>query len=618
MKTLNFHGTILVLLSVFLFISCEKNQAPQVQIIKPADGYTVTKGDIIAISVSAADEDGAVSEVRLFLDEIGLAALEFPYNYDLNTDAYSSGEMILKVTARDNEGLESSDEIKIIIDASFSTVSTSEVSSITYNSAMVGGSVSDDGGGEITETGVYWDTLASPETDGKMVSLGVGPGEFSGIITELPHGKKIYYKAYSVNSAGVAFGEERFFLTNTIPTVQSSGASNIDISSAVVGGELTADGGESVTELGVYWSSEPMAELSGVRIVIESSESSFSTTLEGLSAFTTYYFKAFAKNAAGESLGQEESFTTFGLATVNTTVVEGNIYKQVFVGGEVTDNGGYPVSETGVYWGINPNPISSGTRFSLGSQMGSFSGEMVDLNIGSTYYAVAFAVTTAGESVGEERSYKVPEPVLGSITDARDQEVYGTVIIGEQVWMSENLRASKYTDGTPIPYIADAAGWVANSGAGYAWYNNDPEEAEKGAFYNWYVTENENICPVGWHVPIEKEWLELETYLGMDTAVALTDGFRGANVGGMLKTTTLWDSPNTGATNEVGFSSKPTGRIGQDGTFLYQKEVGYYWGSDDNGPGNLPIRRLLYNIEGGVSRSTVLKEFGLSIRCVKD
>ncbi len=616
MKTLNFLWALPFLLAATILVSCEKNQAPTCQFIKPADGFTVSKGEIISVSLTAEDADGVVSDVRLFINEEGLTSLEFPYKYDLNTDEYRSGSYILKVTARDDEGLESSDEVEIIIDAAYSMVSTIEVTSISYNAASAGGSVSDDGGGEISEVGVYWDTITSPETAGKQVSMGQGLGEFTGTLTELPHGVQIFYKAYAVNSAGISVGEEFSFVTNTVPTVQTRNIVSFDYASALVSGEITADGGEAISETGVYWSTEPNAELTGTRLPIENEEGSFSTTLENLSPFTAYYIKAFAVNAAGESLGEELSFITTGTATVSTLQALSDRYKTMVLSGEVSDNGGYEVTETGFYYGTSADPASSGTRVSVGSDEGSFSRTLLDLIPGSTYYFTAFAVNEAGESIGEEMSFILPGVEEGTFTDPRDQVVYGTVKIGEQVWMSENLKATLYNDGTEILQVTGSAEWASNAGPAYCWYDDDPQWEDRGALYNWYTVNTGKLCPAGWHVPSEIEWREFEYYLGMDEAVALTDGFRGTNEGGMLKTTKLWESPNTGATNELHFSAMPTGRRGYLGEFAYLNTTGFFWTTDTDG--QFPRRRLLLNDEGGISRSGAPENSGLSVRCIED
>jgi uncharacterized protein (TIGR02145 family) len=183
--------------------------------------------------------------------------------------------------------------------------------------------------------------------------------------------------------------------------------------------------------------------------------------------------------------------------------------------------------------------------------------------------------------------------------------------------MSENLKATLYSDGTEILHVTDSALWSNNSGPAYCWPDTDPQWKERGALYNWYTVETGKLCPAGWHVPSDKEWRQLEFFLGMDESVALTDGFRGKNEGGMLKTTSLWDSPNAGATDELGFKAIPTGRIGDNGEFLYLNAVAFFWSRTLDGT-NRPIRRLLYYENGQISRVVATRDFGLSVRCVKD
>ena len=618
MKLLDFRKALFFLLAISVFISCEKNQPPTCQFLKPADGYTANKGDMVTIAVSADDAEGTVTEVRLFINEEGLASLDFPYNYELNTDNYRSGPYIIKLTAKDDEGLESSAEIEIIIDAIYSIVSTTEVSDINYNSAVAGGAVSDDGGAEISETGVYWDTIPSPETAGNQIPMGQGLGVFTGTLSELPHGKQIYYKAYAVNSAGISIGEEFSFMTNTIPTVKTGTIQSVGFASALVSGEIVSDGGETITEKGIYWSTDTIADITGTRLLIEGQEAEYSTTLTDLSTSTTYYVKAFAVNAAGESLGEEVHFTTTGTATVLTHEARSNRYTSRILSGGISDNGGNELSETGFYFGTSPDPASSGSRISVGSEMGEFTSTQIDLVPGSTYYYTAFAVNEAGESLGEIMSFELTHGEEGSITDSRDQKEYGTIQIGEQVWMSENLRATQLNDGTEIPYVTDSTSWYSNGILpAYGWPEYDPKWEERGALYNYYVIETGKLCPAGWHVPSAEEWRELEYYLGMEESTILTDGFRGDNEGGMLKTTTLWDSPNTGATDELGFSALPTGRFGFEGDYGYLNSRTFFWASTRLN-WNRPMRRMLDDEHGQLSRSVVMENSGLSVRCVKD
>lgn len=323
MKTLNFQWILLFILASILIASCKQNQAPICQITEPEEGSTFTRGDVISISILAEDEEGLVSKVRLYLNGTGLIELEFPFTYVLQTEEFSSGEYTLKAIAKDDEGLESTDEVKIIIDAAFSTINTSPASSISFNSALLGGSVSNNGGDEISEKGIYWDTVPSPETAGNQIAINQGIGEFNDTITDLPQGTRIYHKAYAINSAGIALGEELYFNTHTSPTVQTDYISESDYASATLHGHVLDNGGEQVTETGFYWSTEASAELTGTRLPAINDSGAFSAILDNLAQYTTYNIKAYAVNAAGESYGEEISFSTPGILTLQPDGTDG-------------------------------------------------------------------------------------------------------------------------------------------------------------------------------------------------------------------------------------------------------------------------------------------------------
>ena len=251
MNSLNTFRIYALFLAISLLISCQKNQPPTCQITNPANGSEFSKGELISVSVDTDDPDGIVAEVRLYINGSGLTGLTFPYNYDLSTDEFTPGQYTLKVTAWDNEGLEASDEVVVTVTVAQSLVTTTAANSITYNSAVVGGSVTDDGGSAVTEAGIYWDTVTNPETAGLKVIMADDLGEFSDTIYDLPYGTRIYFRSYAINSAGIALGQVLEFQTNTVPDVQTgSYVDSITHQSAIVHGEVTDDGGEDLIENG--------------------------------------------------------------------------------------------------------------------------------------------------------------------------------------------------------------------------------------------------------------------------------------------------------------------------------------------------------------------------------
>jgi uncharacterized protein (TIGR02145 family) len=194
-----------------------------------------------------------------------------------------------------------------------------------------------------------------------------------------------------------------------------------------------------------------------------------------------------------------------------------------------------------------------------------------------------------------------------TVTDI-DGNVYPIVTIGTQVWMAENLKTTKYRNGNPIPLVSDSAEWSTLTTPAYCSYLNDLSNVTiYGRLYNWYaVTDNNNIAPVGWHVPADSEWTVLTTFLG-------------TSPGGKLKATgtTYWISPNAGATNATGFSGLPGGDRSNSGLFHYLGTYGCFWCTTETSATN-GWEHILSTNSGNVLRMDYPKGLGLSVRCVKD
>jgi uncharacterized protein (TIGR02145 family) len=205
----------------------------------------------------------------------------------------------------------------------------------------------------------------------------------------------------------------------------------------------------------------------------------------------------------------------------------------------------------------------------------------------------------------------------GTVTDI-DGNIYNTVKIGNQIWMAENLKTTKYNDGTAIQLVTDSASWSASFpyNAAYCWYDNDEATYKNvyGALYKYYVinADNENVCPTGWHVPTNNEWMLMLLAFDVNAKIDYL-GSASLIAGGKLKETgtTHWLSPNIGATNESGFTALPGGHRLSDGTFIKVSKTGFWW-SD-----GLSSFSLSYN-HIGVGWSEGSLGSGCSVRCLKD
>jgi uncharacterized protein (TIGR02145 family) len=234
--------------------------------------------------------------------------------------------------------------------------------------------------------------------------------------------------------------------------------------------------------------------------------------------------------------------------------------------------------------------------------MGPFTSNLTGLTEDMTYYVRAYATNTAGTTYGNEFVFH---------TDIQDREnnTYDVVLVGAQVWMADNLRVTSFSNGDAIPTtLADITAAVDPV---YRWaYGNDNNNvATYGLLYTWYVASDaRNVCPTGWHVPTDGQLESMKTFLGGELVA-----------GGKLKETgtTHWNTPNTGATNETGFTAVPGGYRFPDGPFASMGVSSYFW-STTPGIGALVWGQGLRDINTVMLRGGYPPADGASIRCLKN
>ncbi len=201
------------------------------------------------------------------------------------------------------------------------TVSTTSVSSISYTSATSGGNVSSDGGSAVTARGVCWNTSPTPTIEHSKTEDGSGAGHFISDLTNLAANTTYFVRAYATNSVGTAYGNEVSFTTSSytvLPTVTTSFVSAISYTSATSGGNVSSDGGATVTSRGVCWNTSPTPTIEHSKTTDGSGTGSFESNLIGLSENTTYYVRAYATNSIGTAYGNEVSFTTTSAPAFST------------------------------------------------------------------------------------------------------------------------------------------------------------------------------------------------------------------------------------------------------------------------------------------------------------
>ncbi len=505
-------------------------------------------------------------------------------------------------------------------DALIPDLKTVTVSEITTVSAVSGGEVISEGTSDITVRGVCWGTTSKPDVTGSHTTDGNGTGSFSSNLTGLTPGTTYYVRAYATNSEGTVYGDELSFETVALEaaTVTTAEILSITGKSAISGGNITSNGGDPVIERGVCWS-ETLNPTTADNVTSDGSGSGvFSSDLTGLAPGTSYHVRAYAVNSIGTAYGNNVTFTTLAVVpSVTTSAVASLSQTTASTGGNVTATGGADVTSRGVCWGINPDPVVEGNYTTDGSGEGTFNSLLTDLVPNTLYYVRAYAVNSAGTSYGEQVEY-----YHGSITDIDGNE-YPVVRIGTQIWMAENLKTTRFNDGSEIENVTENYDWADITSPAYSLYNNDMDTygPKYGAFYNWYAVSTGKLCPSGWHVPSDDEFKTLETYLGMTEEQADELGPRGTDQGSRLKNTFGW-LDNGNGTNTSGFSALPGGtRSHMTGAFMNEGYVTGLWCFDENNQEQFFFRYLSGDM-AEVGRDFVVdekfKSTGRYIRCIKE
>ena len=259
--------------------------------------------------------------------------------------------------------------------------------------------------------------------------------DFTVTVTDLEPFTKYYYRFLVWNRN---FVDDKFvmevkgFTTEAdVPKVKTVEVTDVTRTSATVVGEVTDDCGAEVTERGICWSTSHNPEVTGSHANSGTGTGSFTVNMTGLTAGTTYYVRAYAKNIAGVSYGSEVSFATLNpfAPEVETATATGIGYNKATIGGEVTSDGGLDVTEHGVYWGTTSNPT---TKLAIGSGAGVFSRQLTGLTDNTTYYYKAYAVNSVGENCGSVMSLTTLTLPEGTINGC-----FTINANGDQVWFSQ-------------------------------------------------------------------------------------------------------------------------------------------------------------------------------------
>ena len=300
---------------------------------------------------------------------------------------------------------------------------------------------------------------------------------------------------------------------------------------------------------------------------------------------------------------KKPTVTTAEIRNITTITASG--------GGNVTTDESAPIAFRGVCWGTRSNPTIYDSKTYNGPGTGNFTSSLDGLLIGKTYFVRAYAINRKGIFYGNQVIFKTSPDTVADI----DGNIYKVIQVGKGVWMAENLKTTRYSNGDSIVTFTPPYDPLCK----YKWvYDNDERNAATyGWLYSWYtVNDTRNICPTGWHVASDSDWHQLALAVDSNANYSQIESQIG---GGKLKEadTIHWNKPNEGATDALGFRALPGGMMNHAPSFEGIGTYGCYWTSKDS---TLPyaVYRLMDNFDMGLTRWIGPKCDGYSVRCVKD
>lgn len=253
-------------------------------------------------------------------------------------------------------------------------LTTAETTSINAYAATGGGSITSNGGSEITTRGICWGLDANPTINNNQCVADIVTATYTCNLTNLQPGKTYHVRAFAINVAGTAYGNDVTFTTPAVlPTVTTTQLSNITASSAISGGYVTDDGGATITARGVCWSTSENPTITDSHTTDGNGIGTYSSSITGIAFATKYYVRAYATNIAGTSYGEQIDFTTNAvLPTVSTNSISSITGTSAIVSSEVLTDGGATITERGICWSISENPTVNENKVTGGSGTGAY------------------------------------------------------------------------------------------------------------------------------------------------------------------------------------------------------------------------------------------------------
>ena len=449
-----------------------------------------------------------------------------------------------------------------------------------------------------------------------VIAINRGSNSFSSSISGLSVATIYHFRVKAVNSLGTTYGSDQTFKTlGALPIATTQNATEILTNSATLNGIVYAND-LSTTVIFEYGLTTNYGNFStpSQSPVIGATNLGFGmpSNITGLINNTLYHFRIKATNIAGTVYGNDMTFTTLGKSpTIVSSKTNRTTAISATLNGLINGNGystvatfEYGTSETyGTTAQALQNPIIGGLDTPV----------YIDLNglsPNTTYHFRIKAVNQLGTTLSGDQSFTTS--IMISDIDGND---YNTVTLGNQIWMAENLKTTKFNNGNLIPVVVQPnVEWRNLSGPGYYSIN--------GLLYNWATVSTGNLCPIDWHVPSDLEWTTLSDFLSSN---GYGNSGSGSEIAKSLAYTANWElsniigsiGNNQLSNNSSGFSALPLGFLSPEGTFLGGSTYTIWWTSTEKDAINAYQRVLHYSFLS-LAGAPNDKKSGFSVRCMRN
>ena len=446
------------------------------------------------------------------LDKLQVNTNHFFRVYATNTKGTAYGEVQSFTTA----------------DYKLPTVITDVPKNITYTTVELGGSVTDEGGGTVSESGFVVGTNASPAITDLKFPVTKGKATIALIVSKLNVNTKYFVRSYAINEKGIAYGNEQSFTTPdySLASISTDVPKNITTSTVEIFSTISNEGGGSVSERGFCLGLNANPTVSDNKLPVSSKGAgTFSLVVTSLKENTKYFIRSYAINEKGVAYGNEQNFTTlnYELPTLKTELPKNITYSSAELSGSVIQNGGLDISESGFVYGLNSLPTLNDIKIISVNVLNSNVVLISNLKEKTKYYVRAYAINKKGVGYGNEQVFSTIEiPVVKSLTG--------------RIWMDRNLGANRVASSmTDKEGFGDLYQWGRGADghqlrtSAVIYYTSNTDTPGHGFFIvpvgtlisnDWRIPKNDNLwqgvnginnpCPPGYRLPTAAEW-EVET-----------------------------------------------------------------------------------------------------------